>query len=147
MAEVVESLNIARSTADVWAVLADFGAISRWAPNVDHSCLTTITAGGVGSTRRIQTGRNALLETVTDWEPERRLVYTISGLPAVIRSVTNTWQLDPDGDTTDVSLTSTVDAGSRPPQLLVARIVGRVLAKASREMLSGLDRQLHGTAA
>jgi len=141
VAAVVETLSIARPPAEVWAALADFGAISRWAPNVDHSCLTTTVVDGVGATRRIQTGRATVLETVTEWEPERRLAYSISGLPAVIRSVTNTWRLDDRGDTTRVTLTSTIDAGPRPPQQVVARIVGRVLGKASRQMLAGLDQE------
>jgi uncharacterized protein YndB with AHSA1/START domain len=142
VAEVVEGVSIACPRADVWAVLAEFDGISGWAPNVDHSCLTTIAADGVGATRRIQTGRTTVLETVTEWEPQRRLAYTISGLPPVVRSVTNAWRLDARGDTTDVTLTSTVDAGPRPPQQLVARIVCRVLAKASRQMLGGLERHL-----
>lgn len=142
MADTAVSLTIDRPPADVWSVLADFGRIARWAPNVDHSCVTTQSAEGVGAVRRIQTGRNTVLETVTHWEPDRRLSYTISGLPSVIRSVTNTWQLDDRGGSTDVTLTSSVDAGPRPPQQLVARIVTRVLAKASRQMLTGLDHHL-----
>lgn len=147
MAEVVEVVSVPRPPADVWAVLADFAAISRWAPNVDHSCLTTTITEGVGATRRIQTGRTAVLETVVAWEPERRLAYTISGLPPVIRSVTNTWRLDDLGGTTAVTLTSAIDAGPRPPQQLVARVAGRVLATASRQMLSGLDEHLREVAA
>ena len=142
MADVAESLTIAQPAADIWAVLADFDGIARWAPNVDHSCLTTERAEGVGAVRRIQTGRNTLLEIVTQWEPERRLAYTISGLPPVIRSVTNTWKLDDRGGSTTVTLTSSVDAGPRPPQQVVARIVGRVLAKVSRQMLDGLEQHL-----
>jgi hypothetical protein len=108
----------------VWAVLADFDAISRWAPNVEHSCLTTSIAEGVVATRRIQTGRSTVLETVTAWEPERHLAYSITGLPPVIRSVTNTWRLaDLDatsGGASEVTLTSTIDAEPRPPQQVVA---------------------------
>ena len=58
--EVVESMTVERPVSVVWDVLADFDAISRWAPNVDHSCLTTNAADGVGATRRIQTGRNTV---------------------------------------------------------------------------------------
>lgn len=143
MVEVVATLTIRQPATAVWALLADFGAIGRWAPNVDHSCLTTSTADGVGATRRIQSGRTTVLETVTDWEPERRLAYSITGLPPAIRSVTNTWRLVDLGQTTDVSLTSSIDTGPRPPQKVVARIVGRVLAKASHQMLDGLDHHLN----
>lgn len=142
MAEVVEESSIARSSDAVWAVLADFGAISRWAPNVDHSCVATEQADGVGAVRRVQVGRNAFLERVVAWEPGHELGYSIEGLPPVVRSVTNTWTLEGSGASTTVTLTSRVDAGPRPPQQLIARIAGKGLAKASREMLAGLTSHL-----
>ena len=145
MHEVAEALTVSQPTPDVWAALADFVAISRWASNVDHSCLTTEAAAGVGATRRIQSGRTTVLETVIEWEPERRLAYSITGLPPVIRSVTNTWRLDERGATTGLTLTSSIDTGPRPPQQVVARLVGRVLAKASRQMLGGLERDVRAT--
>ena len=144
MAEIVEQIGIERPPADVWTALADFGSIGRWAPNVDHSCLTTEQGDGVGAVRRVQVGRNALLERVVEWTPGERLAYVIEGLPPVIRSVTNTWQLAGSDHSTRVTLTSTVDAGSRPPQKVVARIVGRGLGSASRQMLSGLKRHVEG---
>lgn len=127
----------------VWNVLADFGAIVVWAPNVDHSCLLTEQQSGLGAARRIQTGRTTLVETVTEWAPPTDdepgvLSYRLDGLPKVVRSVTNSWRLTPGDDGTAVTLTSTVDAGPRPPQKLIARIVGRKLAAASDEMIAGL---------
>lgn len=138
MVAVVEQTSIEGSADEVWAVLGDFGDISRWASNVDHSCLTTDQRTGVDSVRRVQVGRNALLERVIDWHDGERLSYAIEGLPPVVRSVVNTWALDEDGDSTIVTLTTDVNAGPRPPQQLVARGLGAVLAKASREMLAGL---------
>ncbi len=142
MAEAVETISIARSPDHVWAALADFGGISRWAPNVDHSCLATERCEGVGTMRRVQVGRTALLERVVEWQPGERLAYSIEGLPAVVRSVTNTWQVEGAGSATTVTLTSAVDAGPRPPQQLIARVVGKSLVKASREMLAGLRTHL-----
>lgn len=147
MAEVAETISIAGSPDHVWAALADFGGVSRWAPNVDHSCLTTERREGVGTTRRVQVGRNALLERVVEWGPGERLAYSIQGLPPVVRSVTNTWQVEGADSATTVTLTSTVDAGPRPPQQLIARVVGKGLAKASREMLAGLRIHLEEDAA
>jgi len=142
MAEVTETITVDRPPAEVWKVLAAFERLAEWAPNVQHSSLTTDRADGIGAVRRVQVGRNALLEEVTEWEPEERLSYAITGLPPVVRSAVNTWRLSPTTGGTEIRLTSTVDAGNRPPQLLVARIIGRVMAKASREMLIGLRRQL-----
>ena len=145
MVDIVERIGVARPVADVWATLSDFGEISRWAPNVAHSCLTTDRAEGVGTVRRVQVGRNALLERVVVWEPGDRLSYEIEGLPAVVRSVTTTWQLVGSDFSTRVTLTSAVDTGPRPPQKLIARVVGRGLATASRQMLAGLKHHLEET--
>ncbi len=136
---------MAASPAQIWQVLADFGAISTWAPNADHSCLlrTSEHGGGVGSTRRIQTGRMTLLERVVTWDESKTLAYDIEGLPPVVRSVRNEWRLEPAGAAkTVVTLTSSIDCGPRPPQKLIAKIVGRRLAKASATMLDGLNNLL-----
>ncbi|NIR40417.1 MAG: SRPBCC family protein [Actinobacteria bacterium] len=146
MAEIAEKTSIARSPEQVWAALADFGGISRWAPNVDHSCLTTGQHEGVGSVRRVQVGRNALLERVVEWEPGLHLGYRIEGLPPVVRSAVNTWRITGSGEATTVTLTSRIDAGPRPPQQVVARVFGRVLARSSRQMLAGLKAHVEAGA-
>ena len=146
MAEVVEESSVGCRSEDVWAALADFGGISRWAPNVDHSCLATEQREGVGMVRRVQVGRNALLERVIEWDSGERLTYAIEGLPPVVRSVTNTWTFAGNGDSTTVTLTTRVDTGPRPPQQVVARVIGRAMAKASREMLAGLKAHLEEVA-
>ncbi len=83
-----------------------------------------------------------LTETVQSWQPGVSLSYAISGLPPIIRSVTNTWRLEPNDDGTLITLTTEVDAGRRPPQRLAARLVGRKLAGASDAMLDGLTAHL-----
>lgn len=132
---------------DVWAALADFARISAWASNVDHSCLLTEQDAGVGTARRIQTGRTTLVETVTTWTPPTDttpgvLTYAIAGLPPVVKSVSNSWQLTARSGGTAISLTSTVDAGPRPPHQLIAKIVGRKLAGASDVMIAGLTAHI-----
>ena len=95
--------------------------------------------------RRIQSGRTTVVETVTRWEPGVELSYALTGLPAVIRSLTNTWTFEPLSDasstSTTVTLTTEVDVGSRPPQKGIAKIVGRKLGQASDAMLAGLAEQ------
>lgn len=145
MSQVIRQRQIAAPPDTVWQVLADFDRIADWAPNVDHSCLLTEQDSGEGVVRRVQVGRMVLTETIQSWQPGSSLSYAISGLPPVIRSVVNTWRLEPQAGGTLVTLTTDVDAGGRPPQQLVARVVGRKLASASDEMLDGLtahiDRQ------
>ncbi len=142
MTEVTRSRQVAADPATVWEVLGHFGAISQWAPNVDHSCLMSDQTEGVGTVRRVQTGRTTLVEQVTEWEPGSTLAYTIEGLPALVRSVVNRWTLDASNRGTLISLSSEIDTGPRPPQRLVARVVGRKLATESEKMLDGLDRHL-----
>jgi hypothetical protein len=141
MSAVCRTATIAAPPEAIWAVLADFGAISTWAPKVDHSSLLRSTDGGsgIGTTRRIQTGRMTLLERVVAWDEPTTLAYDLDGLPSVVHSARNEWRLEPAGaGTTAVTLTSFIDCGSRPPQKLVARIVGWRMAKASDSMLAGL---------
>ncbi len=140
--ELTKKITIARPAADVWAVLADFGGIVRWAPNVDHSCLMSDQQEGVGAARRIQTGRNTVVETIVEWEPGKRLGYSIGGLPPVVKSVINTWALEEQFSTTTVSLASKITAGPKPPHKLAAKGVGQVLGKASDQMLQGLNSYL-----
>jgi len=134
-------VKVEASPERVWALLSDFAAISRWAANVDHSSLMTEQAEGVGAVRRIQTDGATVLETIESWEPGVELSYRITGLPPVIKNLTNTWQLATASDGTRVTLTTHIDAGPRPPQQLVAKAVGRKLGEASDQMLADLVKQ------
>jgi uncharacterized protein YndB with AHSA1/START domain len=129
---------------DIWDVLADFGSISSWAGNVDHSCILTHGRDGrpEGTARRIQAGRNTLVETITEFDPTRALSYDIEGLPKRLRNVANRGTLQPTADGTDVTLTSTVEIGSRPNQQLAERALCRVLARQSDVMLAGLAKRM-----
>lgn len=139
------SKTIAAPKADIWTILSDFASISSWAPNVDHSCLMSEQFEGIGMVRRIQTGSLTVLETVTGWEPPAILSYSISGLPPVIKFAGNRWTLESTSDGTRVTLSTTVEAGLRPPQQAVARIAARRLAGESDKMLSGLATRLART--
>jgi uncharacterized protein YndB with AHSA1/START domain len=140
MSEVVVRTRLLPAAPDaVWARLADFAGIATWAPNVGHSSTLTENVAGLGARRRIQSGRLALVETVTGWEPGHRLRYDVDGLPPIVHSASNTWELEPTGTATTVTLTTIVDAGARPPQRLVAKLVGHRMGEAADQMLTGLD--------
>lgn len=140
MATIRRARVIAAAPLDIWDVLADFGSISAWADNVDHSCI--LTHGPEGTTRRIQSGRNTLVERITEFDPPHTLAYDIEGLPKRLRHVANRWTLQPTADGTQVALTSTVEIGSRPSQQLAERLLCRVLARQSDTMLDGLANRL-----
>lgn len=139
MATIDRSQRIDAPVAAVWKALADFAEISAWAPNVEHSSWTTAQHEGIGTVRRLQVGRLALLERVVEWTEDQVLAYQLNGLPAAAGTVTNTWRLRADGDGTAVTLTASIDpAVPGPPGKLLARVLGRQLAKANGEMLAGL---------
>lgn len=141
MADIERSRNIAATPAAIWEVLADFGAISSWADHIDHSCILIRADEPVGTTRRIQAGRAALVERIVEFDPPHTLAYDIEGLPKRVRAVTNSWTLRPQGDSTEVTLTTTIEIGSRPSQQLAERALCRVMARQSDTMLAGLARR------
>jgi uncharacterized protein YndB with AHSA1/START domain len=148
MAQIHRSRSIAARPQQIWDVLADFGAISSWAGNVDHSCILFSGADGaaVGTARRVQVKRDALVERITEFDPPHRLAYDIEGLPSRLRRVTNRWTLAPaPSGSTVVTLTSTVEIGTGPAQKLAERVLCRLLAQQSGVMLAGLANRLENT--
>lgn len=147
MADIHRTRTIAARIGDIWETLADFGSISSWAGNVDHSCiLFPGPDGGVlGTVRRVQVKRDVLLERVTEFDPPRALGYDIGGLPSRLRRVANRWTLataDEAAPTTRVTLTSTVEIGPRPVQKLAEEVLCRFLARQSDAMLAGLANRV-----
>lgn len=130
------SAVVAAPLPDVWTVLADFGAIAAWAPQVVHSRLLTTGPVGLGTVRRVQLGRQTLRETVASWEPPHRLGYRLTGLPPRLGDVTTTWELTeaPDGGTR-VTVCSELRPSVPPP---VATLVLVRLKRAAEELLAGL---------
>jgi hypothetical protein len=131
----------------VWEVLGDFGAISSWAPNVDHSCLLEHAGGptGTGTTRRVQAGRNALVERITESSPPHVLAYEIEGLPRRLGRVANRWVLAASGPTTRVTLTSTVQIADNPVARAAEHVVCRAMARQSDAMLDGLAQRVESS--
>jgi hypothetical protein len=137
--------TIAAEPQAVWDVLSDFGAIGSWVDDVDHSCLLRHREDGglVGVVRRVQMGRNTLVEEIVDADPPTELGYDIRGLPPLLGRLRNRWQVrSATPASTEVVLTSTVDIGSGPLRTLAERVVCRVLAKKSDAMLAGLAKRL-----
>jgi hypothetical protein len=143
VAAIDRSRTVAAEPQAVWNVLADFGSISSWADNIDHSCILNHGDEPLGATRRVQIGRNALVETITEFDATWALAYDVDGLPKRVRRFTNRWSLRrvTNGGTV-VTLTSTVEIGSGPLQKLAERVVCRVQTRQSDIMLAGLARRL-----
>jgi Polyketide cyclase / dehydrase and lipid transport len=143
VADIDRSRSIAADPQSVWDVLADFGSISSWADNIDHSCILNQSSEPIGTTRRVQIGRNALVETITEFDTTRALGYDVDGLPKRVRRFNNRWSLRPAANGgTVVTLTSTVEIGSGPMRKLAERAVCRVQVRQSDIMLAGLANRL-----
>ena len=143
MAATDRTRTITATPTQIWAVLADFGAISTWVDNVDHSCILNGEPCAVGTARRLQVGRDTLVETITGCDPQYTLGYDIEGLPKLLGKVGNRWTLEPtSGGLTLVTVTSTVVIGPRLDQQLAERVACRVLARQSAAMLAGLADRL-----
>src|ERR1700683_3007359 len=126
VADIDRSRRIAADPQSVWDALADFGSISSWADNIDHSCILNQGSGPIGTTRRVQIGRNALLETIIEFDTTRALGYDVEGLPKRVRRFNNRWSLRPAADGgTVVTVTSTVEIGSGPMHKFAERAVCR----------------------
>jgi hypothetical protein len=146
VADIDRNRRIAADPQAVWDVLADFGSISSWADNIDHSCILTQGSEPIGTTRRVQIGRNALVETITEFDTTRALAYDVAGLPRHVRRFNNRWNLRPVAyGGTVVTLTSTVEIGSGPIGKLAERAVCRAQVRQSDIMLAGLANRLENS--
>lgn len=140
------AVTVAAPPDAVWATLADLGAISAWAGNVEHSSVTTQATEGVGAARRVQAGRIVVIETVTVWEAPTALAYTLDGLPPLARAVTNRWDLAAapgDAGATAVTFTTTIEPLGGPRGRIGRRVLGRVLGKAADDLVRGLAAHDH----
>ena len=142
MADIYRSRTVAAEPKEVWDVLADFGSISSWADNIDHSCILNHGSEPVGTTRRVQIGRNALVERITEFDPTWTLAYDVEGLPKRVRRFNNRWTLRAaQNGTTVVTLTSTIEIGPGRMQTLAERAACRVQVRQSDVMLAGLAKR------
>ena len=143
MAQIDRTRTIKAPPQEVWEVLADFGALSTWVDRVDHSSILVHGADGpIGTARRVQMGRQTLVERIVEFDPPRTLAYAIEGLPTRLRKVNNRWTLRSSGQSTEVTLTSTVEIGSGRIQQLAERVMCRLMTRESDGMLAGLANRL-----
>lgn len=145
MATVSRSRTISAEPSAIWEVLADFGALSSWADGIDHSCLLRRRDDPIGTSRRVQAGRDTLVETIVVFDPPRELAYDIDGVPRWF-SVSNQWNLrSATGGPTTVTLTSVVQMRPHPLRPVAERMFARLMARRSAELLDSLAKHLERT--
>ncbi|NNE72503.1 MAG: SRPBCC family protein [Acidimicrobiales bacterium] len=140
--KIARTRDIAASPEQVWAVLADFGRIGRWGHGVDHAETISTVEPGPGMRRRVQSGRNVVVEEVTDWVPPKLLRYRFEGLPPFVESATNTWTLTGRGASTEVTLTTELESAGPPPTKIPLRALGQAMGRVSNGLLDGLVEHL-----
>lgn len=143
---ISRSRTIAASPQAIWDVLADFGSLSSWAADVDHSCILRHGQNGpLGTTRRVQVGRNTFVEHIIDFDPPVTLAYRIEGLPTRVRTAVNRWTLAAKTSATLVTLTNTVEVDAGPLSGPVEWMACRRLAGTSDRLLAALAHRLEDT--
>lgn len=143
MAAITRSRTVPAEQQAVWDVLADFGGLSSWMDRVDHSSVLIHGAESpLGTSRRVQMGRNTLVETITDYLEPTTLAYDIHGMPRRLGDLNNRWTLQSAAADTVVSITSTIHSGSGPAARATGLIVSRIMAKMSDELLTSLARRM-----
>jgi uncharacterized protein YndB with AHSA1/START domain len=147
VADISRTRTISVTPQAIWDVLADFGALSSWSPRAAHSCILNHGPDGtpMGTTRRVQVGRKALVERIVAFQPPAVLAYRIEGLPRRLRRVANRWTLRGTGGATEVTLTSTVEIGAGPLSSAVEWAMCRGMARESDSMLAGLTTRMEQT--
>jgi Polyketide cyclase / dehydrase and lipid transport len=128
--------TVAAPPSRVWAVLADHEAMSSWAPGLRVSLDETGSTdrNGVGAVRRISTPgpAPAIVERITEFEPERRLSYrALAGVP--LKNYGGTVVLHQVEGGTRISYT--ISADERVPA--VEKAMTAIIA---RTLLNGLTR-------
>lgn len=62
----------------VWDTLADLEGVSRWNPGIDRAECLAAARQGVGARRRCwMAPSGSMTETVSEWEPGRRIAFTV----------------------------------------------------------------------
>ncbi len=111
MPQLTRQVKINAPKEKTWEILADWGAVSNWAPTITESHITTDAKRGVGAIRSCDhTQMGNIEEEVVAWEEGTSLSYdVIKGLPMPMKSLNNIWSVS--GEGADSIVTLTIDLG------------------------------------
>lgn len=144
--------TVTAAPEQVWSVLADFGQIGLWNPNLSGShLLAGSPSEGVGATRQcdMSDGKNWIRERVTDWDPGRSYsvdIYEGSMPLKVARATLGVRDLGGGRSEAYMLFDYTPKLG------LVGRVMDAVMLKSMmeksiRRLLEGLEHQVGAQAA
>lgn len=100
MKKVEAQIVIDAPVQKVWEVLADFGAVFRWAPSVTNSYSTSKNNSGPEASRHCDVaGFGGIEEYVTEWNEGRDFTYLFTGVGPISEGY-STWSVKPQDDKT-----------------------------------------------
>ncbi len=145
MPEIRRQVKINAPKEKTWEILADWGAVSNWAPTITESHITTEAKRGVGAIRSCDhTQMGKIEEEIVAWEEGTSLSYdVIKGLPMPMKSLNNTWSVSAEGADSMVTLTMNFGMKFGPLGALMAALaVRRLMHKEMGLNLAGLKQYL-----
>ena len=133
----------------VWAVLADFGAVSTWNPAISNSYSTGDLNAGLGASRHCDLAPlGSTEESITGWEPHKQLVVTVDSATKVpFKTGRMIFDLEPKGDTTEVTMAFEYEPKGGPMSGMIGRRMEKRLASQMITVLDGLEAGAHEAAA
>ncbi len=97
MPKVSAQVTIDAPADRVWEVLADFGAIYKWAPGITNSYSTSESNGGPDASRHCDiAGFGSVEEYVIEWTEGREFKYRATPVGPIGESI-STWRVTPQG--------------------------------------------------
>ena len=141
MSSLTSGVVIDAARDKVWAVLADFGTVSRWAPTITDSAIVGDVKEGVGAVRTCEHVKMGTLEeTILSWSEGEAYSYDVTaGLPFPMQALRNRWSVHERGASTEVTLHQEFSTKLGPLGLLVeSMMLKRMMRKEMRLALAGL---------
>jgi hypothetical protein len=147
MAPIVESIEVGRSPADVFAYVGDLSTHGEWQGQIVDVHVDTDGPTRVGSrateTRRVPGGPRKLTYEITEWDPPRKASFR--GVNGPIRAV-GTLSVEPVGDGARSRITLRLDFEGRGLGKLLLPLVRRDARKQVPQDQARLKERLEGGA-
>lgn len=141
--EISYAVRIEAAPQRVWDILADFGKVANYNPNVTSSTLTSETEEGVGATRHCDLSMfgASIEERIVEWNAGESLgieIYESKRLP-IVRDQRASLRVEPEGSGAVLSGTLTYRVGLGPIGAAInALAVRKQLTKGWRGFLAGV---------
>ncbi len=137
MRKLTENIRISSPKHEVWALLADFGNVSEWAPYMKSSHLVGDTRNGVGMKRGMRHAWGFRFEeSVTAWNEGSGFSFDVFRAPFPMRDVKESWEVHHEDGISTVSTSVTYGMKLGPIGNAVDWLLVRFVVR--REMRAGL---------